>query len=192
MFKVPSASLQTFIYTRLTLTPPSIPDSNYIIMVSDWNCLKYFCLFFLYCNHQMHRDFLITLYFFQYRLIKLRELQVRCIDVETFLNGRNWRRRSGTKLFWIDSCETNCVVWTESMFPEGRYQQPVFVTWDSLLICGCEPVIPWLSSFGSFTFTDITESHHRIHCWDFSVQFSSHFPILILQFHLDPSYSQAT
>jgi hypothetical protein len=27
----------------------------------DWNCLKYFCVFF-YCNHQMHRDFLITLY----------------------------------------------------------------------------------------------------------------------------------
>jgi hypothetical protein len=26
-------------------------------MVSDRNCLKYF-----YCNHQVHRDFLITLY----------------------------------------------------------------------------------------------------------------------------------
>jgi len=31
-------------YTRLTLTPSVIPNSNYIIMVSDWNCLKY-CIF---------------------------------------------------------------------------------------------------------------------------------------------------
>jgi hypothetical protein len=30
-------------------------------MVSDWNCLKYFCVF-LYCDHQVHRDFLITLH----------------------------------------------------------------------------------------------------------------------------------
>jgi hypothetical protein len=47
--------------TRLTLTPSVIPNSNYVITVSDWNCLKYFCVF-LYCNHQVHRDFLITLY----------------------------------------------------------------------------------------------------------------------------------
>jgi hypothetical protein len=32
--------------TRLTLTPSVIPNSNYVIMVSDWNCLKYFCVFF--------------------------------------------------------------------------------------------------------------------------------------------------
>jgi hypothetical protein len=66
MFKVSPASLQTFIdtpnYTRLPLTPSVTPNSNYVIMVSDWNCLKYFCVFFLYCNHQVHRDFLITLY----------------------------------------------------------------------------------------------------------------------------------
>jgi hypothetical protein len=31
--------------TRLTLTPSIIPNSNYIILVSDWNCLKYFCVF---------------------------------------------------------------------------------------------------------------------------------------------------
>jgi hypothetical protein len=48
--------------TRLTLTPSVISNSKYVIMVSDWNCLKYFCVF-LYCNHQVHRDFLITLYF---------------------------------------------------------------------------------------------------------------------------------
>jgi hypothetical protein len=27
--------------TRLTLTPSVIPNSNYVIMVSDWNYLKY-------------------------------------------------------------------------------------------------------------------------------------------------------
>jgi hypothetical protein len=47
--------------TRLTLTPSVIPNSNYVIMASDWNFLKYFCLF-LYGNNQVHRDFLITLY----------------------------------------------------------------------------------------------------------------------------------
>jgi hypothetical protein len=46
--------------TRLTLTPSVIPNSNYIIMVSGWNCLKYLCVF-LYSNHQAHRDFSITL-----------------------------------------------------------------------------------------------------------------------------------
>jgi hypothetical protein len=47
MFKVSPASLQTFIDTRLTLTPSVINNSNYVIMISDWNCLKYFCLFFV-------------------------------------------------------------------------------------------------------------------------------------------------
>jgi hypothetical protein len=40
MFKVSPASLQTFIKTRLKLTPPVI-----IIMVSGCNCLKLFCVF---------------------------------------------------------------------------------------------------------------------------------------------------
>jgi hypothetical protein len=31
-------------------------------MVSNWNCLKYFCALFLYYNHQVHRNILITLY----------------------------------------------------------------------------------------------------------------------------------
>jgi hypothetical protein len=35
--------------TRLTLTPSVIPNSNYVITVSDWNCLKYFCVF-LHCK----------------------------------------------------------------------------------------------------------------------------------------------
>jgi hypothetical protein len=46
---------------RLTLTPSVIPNSNYVNMVSDWNCLKYFCVF-LHCNHRVRRDFLITVY----------------------------------------------------------------------------------------------------------------------------------
>jgi hypothetical protein len=35
--------------TRLTLTPSVIPNSNYyyVTMVSDLNCLKYFCVFIL-------------------------------------------------------------------------------------------------------------------------------------------------
>jgi hypothetical protein len=37
MFKVSPASLQTFIDTRLTLTPSVILNSNYVIMVSDLN-----------------------------------------------------------------------------------------------------------------------------------------------------------
>jgi hypothetical protein len=48
---------------RLTLTPSVIPNSNYVIMISDSNCLKYFCVF-LYCNHQVRRDVLITLYIY--------------------------------------------------------------------------------------------------------------------------------
>jgi hypothetical protein len=54
--------------TRPTLTPYVIPNSNYVIMVSDWNCLKYFCIF-LYCNQQVHRDFFISLYVYMYILV---------------------------------------------------------------------------------------------------------------------------
>jgi hypothetical protein len=45
MFKLSPANLQTFIDTRLTLTPSVIPNSNYVIIVSNLNCLKYFCVF---------------------------------------------------------------------------------------------------------------------------------------------------
>jgi hypothetical protein len=51
--------------TRLTLMPSVIPNSNYAIMVSNCNCLKHICVF-LYCNHQVHRDILITLYIYIY------------------------------------------------------------------------------------------------------------------------------
>jgi hypothetical protein len=47
---------------RVRYSTPSVTlNSNYVITVSDLNCLKYFCVF-LYYNHQVHRDFLITLY----------------------------------------------------------------------------------------------------------------------------------
>jgi hypothetical protein len=35
MFKASPSSLQTFIDTKLTLTPSVIPNSNYVITVSD-------------------------------------------------------------------------------------------------------------------------------------------------------------
>jgi hypothetical protein len=47
MFKVSPTSLQTFINTRLTLLPSVMSNSNYVIMVSNWNCLWYFCVFFV-------------------------------------------------------------------------------------------------------------------------------------------------
>jgi hypothetical protein len=47
MLKMSPVILQTFIDTRLTLTPSVIRNSNYVITVSDWKCLKYFCLFFV-------------------------------------------------------------------------------------------------------------------------------------------------
>jgi hypothetical protein len=46
--------------TRLTLTPSVIPNS--VIMVKWLKLFKIFFRVFLYSNHQVHRDFLITLY----------------------------------------------------------------------------------------------------------------------------------
>jgi hypothetical protein len=65
MFKLSPAILQTFIDTRLTLTPSVSPHSNYVFMASDSVSLKYFCVF-LYWNHQVYRDFSITLYIYIY------------------------------------------------------------------------------------------------------------------------------
>ena len=62
MFKVsPRQSADTYWHAKLCSV---IPNPNYVITVGDWNCLKY-CIFacFLYCNRQVHRDFLITLYY---------------------------------------------------------------------------------------------------------------------------------
>jgi hypothetical protein len=46
---------------RLKITPFVIPNSNYVIIVSDLNSLKYFCVFLCY-DHQVHRNVLFTLY----------------------------------------------------------------------------------------------------------------------------------
>jgi hypothetical protein len=56
IFKVSPADRQGQGDTRLTLPPSVIPNSNYVIMVSYLNCLKYFFVF-LYCNHQVNRLF---------------------------------------------------------------------------------------------------------------------------------------
>jgi hypothetical protein len=42
-----AADLQGQRDTKHILTPSVIPNSKYVIMVSDWNCLKYFCVFFV-------------------------------------------------------------------------------------------------------------------------------------------------
>jgi hypothetical protein len=55
MIKVCPASLQVFIDTPNCVledrvqhsTPSVIPNCNYVIMVGVWNCLKYFCVFFV-------------------------------------------------------------------------------------------------------------------------------------------------
>jgi hypothetical protein len=46
MSKVTPASLQTFIAFRLTLMPSVIRNFNYVIIVSDSDCLKYCYMFF--------------------------------------------------------------------------------------------------------------------------------------------------
>jgi hypothetical protein len=62
MFKAWQANRQGQGNTRLTLTPSVIPNSNYVVMESEWNCLKYFYVF-LYCNRQVHMEFLVALYY---------------------------------------------------------------------------------------------------------------------------------
>jgi hypothetical protein len=57
---VQSFPRQTFIDTPNAVLEDRVQYTNYVIMVSDWNGLKYFVCF-LYCNHPVHRDFLITL-----------------------------------------------------------------------------------------------------------------------------------
>jgi hypothetical protein len=61
MFTVPRQSPDIYWHADLyiqrpTLRPSVILNSNYVITESDWNCLKYFCVF-LCCNHHVHREF---------------------------------------------------------------------------------------------------------------------------------------
>jgi hypothetical protein len=75
--------------TRLTLTLSVIPDCNYVMMVSDWNCLKYFCLFF-YFNHQVSRNFLITLCLHNCVTLNIKNtcgsMRIKCIMYKTLTN----------------------------------------------------------------------------------------------------------
>jgi hypothetical protein len=68
--------------TRLTLTPSGIPNSNYVIMICDWNWLK---IFFRvsYCNHQVHRDLWITLYNDKLRRVRVTILLWEAITVSS-------------------------------------------------------------------------------------------------------------
>jgi hypothetical protein len=61
MFKVFPASLQAFIDTPNCVREDRVQYTNYVITVSD----KLFKIFFvfLWCNHQVNRDFLIALYY---------------------------------------------------------------------------------------------------------------------------------
>jgi hypothetical protein len=59
MFFKMSPRLQTFIDTRLKLKPSAISISNHIILVSEKNYITFAS--FLYYNHQVHRDILLTL-----------------------------------------------------------------------------------------------------------------------------------
>jgi hypothetical protein len=53
----PDIYIYVYIDTRLTLTASVIPNSNYVIMVSDWNRLKYFCVFFVLSSSDAQRLF---------------------------------------------------------------------------------------------------------------------------------------
>jgi hypothetical protein len=60
MFKVPSASLQAFIDTANCVLEDCFQYST--VYIPKVFCLKYCILAcFLYCNHKVHRDLLITL-----------------------------------------------------------------------------------------------------------------------------------
>jgi hypothetical protein len=77
LFRVSTTSLQTFIDTRFTLTPSAIPNSNYVIMVSDWKCLKYFFVF--YCNHQTFWSFCIFDFSLKFTIQFCMHLCVYCL-----------------------------------------------------------------------------------------------------------------
>ena len=102
---VPRQSLDIYWHglgdTRLTLTPSVIPNSNYVIMVGDWNGLKYIIFAcFLYCNRQVHRDFLITLY---YRVggdgLLVEWILKGCTTVHRFLHKQNFPHSQPSKKF---------------------------------------------------------------------------------------------
>jgi hypothetical protein len=92
MFKVSPASLQTFIDTPNCVLEGRVQYSTVHIpnVFCGWNCLKY-CIFvcFLYCNHQLHRDFLITLHILTLNLIKLTLLSCTSDSCYSVINLYN-------------------------------------------------------------------------------------------------------
>jgi hypothetical protein len=95
--------------TRLTLAPSVVRKSIYVIVVSDWNCLKYFCMF-LYRNHQVHRDFwspcmipaenseICNLWYWSLSLVRLPLLVVVNLQLICWLD---WKRLSGHREFTV-------------------------------------------------------------------------------------------
>jgi hypothetical protein len=60
MFKVSPASLQTFIDTQNFVLEDRVQYST--VHIPNVFCDGHVFCVFLYCNHQVHRHFLITLY----------------------------------------------------------------------------------------------------------------------------------
>jgi hypothetical protein len=80
MFKVSPASLRhlltrrtvfSIVDTTRTLTPSVISNSNYVIVVSDWNCLKYFCVIFYTVIIRCTEIFDHPVYHISYHMIRL-------------------------------------------------------------------------------------------------------------------------
>jgi hypothetical protein len=110
MFKVFPASLQKFIDTKPTLTPSVTPNFNYVTMVSGWNCLKCFCMFFILQSSYAERlfDHSVFPYILSY-----------CVFV-TF-SGLIWRR---------NKCKIGILIWRCSF---------IFDFWDTSARVKCRP-----------------------------------------------------
>jgi hypothetical protein len=91
MFNVSHASFQTFIDTRLTLMPSVIPNSNYVIMVSDCNFkifLRVFCTVIIRCTENFDHPLYLWC-IFNIKKSELTKFKVQRISVHvvTFLHN---------------------------------------------------------------------------------------------------------
>jgi hypothetical protein len=71
-------------------------NSNHVIMASDWNCLKYFCVF-LYCNHQVTETFDNPEYNYRYGDILFGTMGLTTAKLYS-ISGRDKRFFSSPKL----------------------------------------------------------------------------------------------
>jgi hypothetical protein len=76
MFKVSPADCWSHGVTRLALTASVIRNPNYVIMVTETVENIFVC--YLYCNHQVHRDFFITLYHLELLYLKCNVIKCTC------------------------------------------------------------------------------------------------------------------